>query len=106
MSERDEPEAPHDAATREKVVKTDEEWRAQLDPAQYRVTRQGGTERAFTGALWSCKTPGLYRCVCCGQPLFRSDEKYDSGSGWPSYTAPAEEDAVTRVVDRSHGMVR
>ncbi len=102
MSERDD----NSTTKPEKVVKSDAEWRAQLNPTQYRVTRQGGTERAFTGALWNCKTPGVYRCVCCGQRLFRSDDKYNSGSGWPSYTAPFEDGAVNKRVDYSHGMVR
>ena len=95
MTDPDRPDDRDDAA-----------WRAQLTPEQYRVTRQGGTERAFTGAYWDCKTDGTYRCVCCGAPLFRSDEKYDSGSGWPSYTAPTEAGRVRELVDRTHGMVR
>ena len=90
----------------DKVQKSEEQWKSELSPEEYQVAREGGTERAFTGQYWDCHENGTYRCVCCGAPLFRSDEKYDSGSGWPSYTAPAEEDAVTRVVDRSHGMVR
>lgn len=84
----------------------DAEWRARLTPEQYRVTRQAGTERAFTGAYWDTKTPGTYACVCCGQPLFRSDDKFDSGSGWPSYTRPMDETAVATHTDKSFGMVR
>lgn len=88
------------------VERSDAEWRARLTPEQYRITRMGGTERAFTGCFWDTKTAGLYRCVCCDHPLFRSTDKYDSGSGWPSYTAPAREDSVTTRVDRGRGMVR
>jgi peptide-methionine (R)-S-oxide reductase len=90
----------------EKVVKPDSEWRAQLSQEQYRVTRQKGTERAFTGAYHAAMTPGVYRCVCCGQPLFDADAKFDSGTGWPSFFAPIEEKAVTYETDRSHAMVR
>ncbi|HEX8691699.1 MAG TPA: peptide-methionine (R)-S-oxide reductase MsrB [Longimicrobium sp.] len=90
----------------EKVRKTEEEWKAQLTPEQYRVTREKGTERAFTGEYWDTKTPGTYRCVCCGAELFRSDEKFDSGCGWPSFTAPAAEDAVGEQADNSWLMRR
>lgn len=79
---------------------------AGLTPEQYRVTQEGATERAFTGRYWNTKTPGTYVCVCCGQPLFASSTKYESGSGWPSFWAPVEEDAVANRVDGSHGMVR
>ncbi|MEM7568378.1 MAG: peptide-methionine (R)-S-oxide reductase MsrB [Pseudomonadota bacterium] len=89
-----------------KVVKSDEEWRETLTPEQYQVCRQAGTERAFTGKYWNTKTPGTYHCAACGQPLFSSDTKYDSGSGWPSFWAPIREDAVTEKRDTSHGMVR
>ena len=88
------------------VPTTEEEWRAKLTPEQYHVAREGGTERAFTGATWDAKTPGTYRCVGCGTPLFRSDEKYDSGTGWPSFWQPIDPERVEEVEDRSLGMVR
>jgi len=91
---------------REKIHKTDEEWKAELTPEQFHVARQGGTERAFTGPYWDEKRPGLYRCVSCGVPLFRSETKFDSGTGWPSFYQPVEEGVVEEHVDRSHGMVR
>ena len=90
----------------EKVRKSDEEWRKQLTPNQYHVTRQKGTEPPFTGEYESTETPGTYKCVCCGQPLFQSDTKYHSGSGWPSFYAPASMDAVETESDSSHGMQR
>jgi peptide-methionine (R)-S-oxide reductase len=90
----------------ERVVKTDEEWRAQLTPEQYRVARQEGTERAFTGAYWDNHAAGVYRCVCCGQALYSSEHKFDSGTGWPSFWAPVREEAVKTAMDGSHGMVR
>ena len=90
----------------DKVVKSEEAWRQQLTPEQYRVARQAGTEPAFTGAYWDNKTPGVYRCVCCGQELFASAEKFDSGTGWPSFTQPSDEDAVAARDDSSHGMRR
>jgi peptide-methionine (R)-S-oxide reductase len=77
-----------------KVVKTEQEWREQLTPEQYRITRQKGTERAFTGRLFNQKQPGTYRCVCCDAPLFESKTKYDSGTGWPSFWAPIGEGQV------------
>ena len=89
-----------------KVEKTDAQWREQLTPEQYQVTRKAGTERAFTGRYWDDKTPGTYLCVCCGQPLFSSDTKYDSGTGWPSFWAPVAEGAVATRVDRSLWSVR
>ena len=95
-----------DAATRKRVAKSDADWRKQLTPEQYRVTRQKGTERAFTGEYHDCKTPGTYACVCCGAPLFGSDAKFDSGTGWPSYTAPVAQDAVEIEEDRSLFMRR
>ena len=90
----------------EKVVKTDAEWKAQLSPEQYKVTRQHGTERAFSGKFWDTKDAGMYTCVCCGQALFRSDTKFDSGTGWPSFFEPAARDAVTEKEDRSWFMSR
>lgn len=88
------------------AVPTPDELRARLTPEQYQVTQEGGTERAFTGAYWNTKDPGLYRCIVCGAELFRSDTKYDSGSGWPSFTEPMARDAVVLLDDHSHGMVR
>ena len=88
------------------IEKSEAQWRAELSDEQYRVTRQGGTERPFTGELYNNKQPGSYRCVCCGEPLFRSDEKYDSGSGWPSYWAPLNDEAIRELRDTSHGMIR
>jgi peptide-methionine (R)-S-oxide reductase len=90
----------------DKVVKSEAEWREQLEPDQFEVCRHKGTERPFSGAYNDCKDEGTYRCVCCGQPLFGSDAKFDSGTGWPSFTAPVAEDAVATVSDSSHGMVR
>ncbi|WND02560.1 peptide-methionine (R)-S-oxide reductase MsrB [Temperatibacter marinus] len=90
----------------EKIPKSDEEWREKLNPAEYEIARCGGTERAFTGRYWDTKTPGIYECVGCGQNLFDSKTKYDSGSGWPSYYEPISENAVKETRDVSHGMVR
>ena len=90
----------------EKVVKTDAEWRAQLTPEQYRVTRQQGTERACTGVFFDHKEPGIYSCVCCGLPLFSSEHKFDSGTGWPSYFQPVDEQHIATRTDRSLWMVR
>jgi peptide-methionine (R)-S-oxide reductase len=89
-----------------RVEKTEEEWRRELTPEQYFVCRQKGTERAFTGAYYACKESGTYRCACCGRELFRSETKYDSGTGWPSFYQPVDEDAVRTETDTSHGMVR
>jgi len=88
------------------VKKSDAEWREILSPDEYHVLREKGTERAFTGRYWNEKTEGTYRCRGCGTPLFASDTKYDSGCGWPSFTAPTEEAAVLKQVDMSHFMVR
>ena len=90
----------------DKVERTDEQWQAALTRDQYRVTRQGGTEPAFSGEYCDTKTDGTYTCICCGQPLFRSDAKYDSGSGWPSFHEPVDETNVAARLDRSHGMER
>ena len=86
--------------------KTDDDWRKQLTPEQFEVTRKHGTERAFTGKYHDCKDKGIYNCACCGQALFRSDEKYDSGSGWPSYWQPVSSEAVREISDTSLGMRR
>lgn len=89
-----------------KIEKTDAEWRAQLSPDEYHVTRQKGTERAFTGRYWDCHEPGQYRCVCCGADLFSSEHKFDSGCGWPSFYAAAAPENVEEAEDRSHFMLR
>ncbi len=90
----------------DKIVKSDEEWREQLSPEAYKVTRRAGTERAFTGRYHNCKEPGTYCCVCCGSPLFNSITKFDSGTGWPSYWEPVDSGAVTEHEDRTLWMVR
>ena len=89
-----------------KVTKSDAEWRQQLSPEQYQVTRRKGTERAFTGAYWDSKTPGVYHCVCCGNALFGSETKFDSGTGWPSFWDVVAEGHVAREEDRSLFMRR
>ncbi|MFP4501701.1 MAG: peptide-methionine (R)-S-oxide reductase MsrB [Candidatus Hydrogenedentota bacterium] len=105
-------EEPTDAATGEsdtmrqnsdtgKVMKTQEEWKAQLTPAQYRIAREAGTEPAFTGEYWDEKTRGVYACVCCGQPLFSSETKFKSGTGWPSFYEPVDAQAVDTKEDNS-----
>ena len=90
----------------DKVVRTDAEWRERLSELEYGVTRQQGTEPAFTGAYHDCKDPGTYLCVCCDSPLFRSETKFDSGTGWPSFCQPIDSEAVTSHVDASLGMQR
>lgn len=90
----------------DKVAKSDAEWRAQLTPMQYNVTRKKGTERAFTGEYWNCKDKGVYRCVCCGAELFASDAKVDSGTGWPSYSAPVKPANIRTEEDNSWFMRR
>ena len=90
----------------DRIERTDAEWRARLTPQQYQVLRQAGTERAFTGAYWDSKDEGLYRCAACENPLFRSGEKFESGTGWPSFTEPVSPDAVALRDDTSHGMRR
>lgn len=89
-----------------KIVKTEDEWRAQLSAEEYHITREHGTERAFTGRYHDEKRHGRYDCICCGQPLFASETKYDSGTGWPSYWAPIDDEAVITKSDRSWFMVR
>ena len=89
-----------------KVAKTDDEWRGALTDAEYEITRNAGTERAFTGVYWDTKTPGVYNCKCCDTPLFDSTSKYDSGSGWPSFTAPISDEIVVTTEDDSMGMRR
>ena len=90
----------------DKVTKSDADWRAQLDPMEYQVTRHAATERAFTGKYWDHHEHGIYRCVCCGTALFESDAKFDSGCGWPSYFRALDPDNVIEKTDRTHGMVR
>ena len=89
-----------------KVELSDREWRERLTREQYAILREHGTERAFSGSYWDTKQPGVYRCAGCGTELFRSDAKYDSGSGWPSFVEPSELDAVETRLDLSHGMSR
>ena len=97
-------ESSSDATAR--VERSDDAWKAQLTPEQFQVARQGGTERAFTGAYWDNKATGMYHCVCCDAPLFSSATKFDSGTGWPSFWDGVSSDAITTKTDVSHGMVR
>ena len=90
----------------DKLEKSDAEWRKQLSPEQYHVTREHGTERAFSGEYWNRKDQGVYACVCCGEPLYSSETKFDSGTGWPSFYAPLKAESVGTVTDRSLGMSR
>src|SRR5919106_1618699 len=90
----------------EKLQKSEQEWREELSPEEYHVLREQGTERAFTGAYWDTKSPGVYRCRACGQELFSSDTKFDSGTGWPSFYKPIDKEAVEEKRDTSYGMVR
>ena len=92
--------------TVEKIQKTDEEWKKELTPEQYRVMREKGTEPAFTGKYWSNKETGMYHCAACGAPLFSSKTKFDSGTGWPSFFKPEDEKNIRYEVDESHGMRR
>ena len=89
-----------------KVTKSETEWRAQLTPEQYQVTRQAGTERAFSSEMCSLFEPGIYSCVCCDTLLFDASEKFESGTGWPSFTQPIKENAIAYHADHSYGMVR
>ena len=89
-----------------RVEKTDEEWKALLTPEQYYITRQHGTERAFTGEYCEIHQPGLYNCRCCNTPLFDSTQKFESGTGWPSFTEPVEDNVIKYIEDRSYGMHR
>ena len=89
-----------------KVVKSDDEWRQQLTPEQYEIARRGDTEPAFSGKYYNSKSKGIYRCVCCGNRLFDSEVKYDSGTGWPSFRSPVSEESVETVPDNSLGMSR
>jgi len=90
----------------DKKQNSEADWKSQLTPEQYYVTRQKGTEPAFSGEYWDEKTPGMYHCVCCGEPLFSSETKFDSGSGWPSFWAPLEAEKVEMENDTTHGMQR
>lgn len=94
------------AASGGKVAFSDAEWRRRLTREQYEVTRRHGTERPYSGAYWDCKAPGTYECVCCGAELFSSGDKYDSGTGWPSFTRPLNDAAVATARDTSWGMTR
>jgi peptide-methionine (R)-S-oxide reductase len=92
--------------TPDKITKTEEEWKQQLSPEQFHVARKAGTEPAFTGKYWDTKEKGTYNCVCCGTPLFESDTKFNSGTGWPSFYKPVDPAAVAEHTDSTYGMVR
>jgi peptide-methionine (R)-S-oxide reductase len=92
--------------SREELPKTDPEWQERLTPEQFQVARKAGTERAFSGEYWDCHDDGVYECVCCGEPLFSSDTKFESGTGWPSFFKALSAEAVEEETDTSHGMVR
>ena len=92
--------------TNQEIPKTEAEWRSKLPPEKYHVLREGGTERAFTGEYWATKTPGTYRCAGCGEELFSSDTKYESGSGWPSFWQPMDPEKIVELPDHSYGMTR
>ena len=89
-----------------KVVKSESEWERELTSQQFEITRQHGTEPAFSGEYWNTKTDGIYECICCGEELYTSETKYDSGTGWPSFYEALQEESIKRLVDHSHGMVR
>lgn len=90
----------------DKISKTDEEWQQALTPEQFEVCRQKGTERPFSGQFWDCKEEGIYRCVCCGNPLFSAETKFDSGTGWPSFCAPLSQESIGTEIDDGFGMPR
>ena len=90
----------------DRIERSSEDWKQTLTPEQFQVTRCGGTERAFTGAYWDNKAPGMYHCVCCGAPLFSSQTKFESGTGWPSFWDGVTPEAITTKRDLTHGMVR
>lgn len=90
----------------DKLVKTDEQWESQLTPEEFTITRRHGTEKAFTGIYWNNKEEGMYTCKCCDLELFSSADKFDSGTGWPSYWQPAKTDSINAVIDKSHDMTR
>ena len=92
--------------SKNKIKKSEQEWRQQLTPEQFAICREKGTERAFSGEYYDCKDDGMYHCRCCGELLFTSDTKYDSGSGWPSFYTPVDKQAVKSETDTSHGMTR
>ncbi len=98
--------AGKESAMTNRIDKTEQEWKEQLTEMQYYVTREKGTERPFTGEYWNHKEAGIYSCICCGQDLFLSDTKFDSGCGWPSYFKPLKDDVITEQKDTSHGMIR
>jgi peptide-methionine (R)-S-oxide reductase len=91
---------------RDQLPTTEDEWKERLTPQQFEVARQAGTERAFTGEYWDCHEDGTYVCVCCGEPLFSSETKFESGTGWPSFFEALDKNAVEELTDTSHGMVR
>jgi len=106
IAEFDDRGNPHGVASRPKVRKSDEEWKRLLDDQQFEITRHQGTERAFTGALYTNHETGIYRCVCCGNALFRSNAKFESGTGWPSFFEPIADENVVTHEDRAYGMTR
>ena len=92
--------------SRDELPQTDDQWREKLTPEQFQVARKAGTERAFTGEYWDCHDAGTYECVCCGEPLFSSETKFESGTGWPSFFQALAPEAVEEDTDTTHGMVR